>query len=322
MSFMNRIKKSFLSMSLILVALAGSTGLVDLLFQSNSSAAEALNPTGNPILSFMSISDIHVNTANLSKALDDSVANNVDLITVAGDLTNNQTDSEYDAVMNMMKSKPHAPVYYTMGNHEYDYHPQDNFKAGINKFIAKTGAPGINYDKWINGYHFIFLSADVRYAGYTDETISWLRNTIAQNADPSKPIFLFMHQPLDRTTSQTYPINTTGTPGTYLGLLPDSNQQVQDILANYPQSVFVTGHIHDDVKIEGNLFSEKFSAVRDGAITSINQGLIFDVYSDKVQIRGRDFSTKTTIWNGTIQLQPNTTGVYEAEDGSFSYATN
>src|SRR5205807_1767114 len=105
----------------------------------------------------------------------------------------------------------------------------------------------------------IFLSAEIKPAGYTDETINWLRDTLAVNADPSKPIFLFMHQPLDSTASQTYPTNG------YWGLNPQSMYKVKDILANYPQSVFVTGHIHDDVKIEGNLYSEKFSAVRDGA---------------------------------------------------------
>ncbi|NOU88378.1 carbohydrate-binding protein, partial [Paenibacillus sp. LMG 31460] len=312
MQLVNRIQKSFLSMSLIVVALAGSTGLVDLLFQSEkSSAAEAVNPTEAPIFSFMSISDIHNSTANLSKALDDSVANNVSAIAVAGDITNNETDGEYDIVMNMMNSKPHAPVYYAIGNHEYDY--ENDFQISKNRFLTKTGAPSLNYDKWINGYHFIFLGPDYKPQELNDETISWLDSTLASNADPSKPIFLFMHQPIYQTVSKSYSDNY-GSSGPQM-------YKLQDVLKKYPQSVFITGHLHDDIKLQGNLYSEEFSAVRDGAVIN-NQGLIVDVYNDKVQMRGRDLNSKTTIWNGTIQLRPNTTGVYEAEDGSFSYATN
>ncbi|WP_314584853.1 LamG-like jellyroll fold domain-containing protein [Paenibacillus terrigena] len=313
MLFLKKVKKSFLALTMMAIVLAGSAGLSAALFQAEGSAAEAEKTTEGPIFSFMSISDIHDNTTNLSKALDDSVANNVSAIAVVGDLTNFERDDEYDAVMNMMNSKPHAPVYYTMGNHEYDY--ENDFNISKNRFLTKTGAPSLNYDKWIKGYHFIFLSPELKPAGFTDETISWLDNTLAEDADPNKPIFLFLHQPLDSTASFTFPSNN------YWGLNSQQMYKIKDILANYPQSVFVTGHIHDDIKSEGNLYSEKFSAVRDGAVVN-NQGLIFDVYSDKVQMRGRDLNSKTTIWNGTTQLIPDTTGVYEAEDGSFSYATN
>ncbi|MFD0616118.1 LamG-like jellyroll fold domain-containing protein [Paenibacillus sp. GCM10027629] len=313
MLVLNKVKKSFLAITMTAIVLAGSAGLSAALFQAEGSAAGAEKTAEGPIFSFMSISDIHDNTTNLSKALDDSVANNVSAIAVVGDITNFERDDEYDAVMNMMNSKPHAPVYYTMGNHEYDY--ENDFNISKNRFLTKTGAPSLNYDKWINGYHFIFLSPELKPAGFTDETISWLDNTLAEDADPSKPIFLFLHQPLDATVSKSYPSDN------YWGLNSQQQYKIKDILANYPQSVFITGHLHDDIKLEGNLYSDKFSAVRDGAVVN-NQGLIFDVYKDKVQMRGKDLNSKTTIWNGTIQLRPNTTGVYEAEEGSFSYATH
>ncbi|MDR4985116.1 hypothetical protein CN491_10410 [Bacillus cereus] len=91
-------------------------------------------------------------------------------------------------------------------------------------------------------------------------------------------------------------------------------------MTKYPQAILTTGHVHEDMKLQGNLYNKEFSAVRDGCVTC-GQGLIFDVYNDKVNIRGRDFNTLTTIWNGTVQLKPNKIGVYEAEDGAFAYAT-
>ncbi|MEH7087278.1 hypothetical protein V7139_31950, partial [Neobacillus drentensis] len=113
MLFLKKAKKSFLALTMTAIVLAGSAGLSAVLFQAEGSAAGAEKTAEGPIFSFMSISDIHDNTTNLSKALDDSVANNVSAIAVVGDITNFERDDEYDAVMNMMNSKHHAPVYYT-----------------------------------------------------------------------------------------------------------------------------------------------------------------------------------------------------------------
>ena len=102
--------------------------------------------------------------------------------------------------------------------------------------------------------------------------------------------------------------------------IPYRNRSSENILEKYPQVIFTTGHLHDDIKLQGNLYAGKFSALRDGAVVN-NQAMIFDVYQDKVHLKGRDVSTQKTIWEGTINLNPNTTGMYEAEDGVFTYAT-
>ncbi|WP_161805271.1 LamG-like jellyroll fold domain-containing protein [Sporosarcina globispora] len=281
---------------------------------SAASSSSIMNPAGaeNPIFSFMSISDIHVNTTNLAKALNDSVANNVSAIVSNGDMVNYQRDDEYDTVINAMNATKHAPVYYTIGNHEYDYDP--DFNISKNRYLKKTGMPGLYYDKWIEGYHFIFLGFEERPAFISDEQISWLESKLASKADPSKPIFLFLHFPLGSTVVSTYPSNN------YVGVEFLQQQKIKEVLAKYPQAILTTGHIHDDVKSQGNLYSKEFSAVNDGCVTC-GQGLIFDVYKNKVQIRGRDLKTLTTIWNGTIQLEPNKNGAYKAEDGVFAYAT-
>ncbi|MFF5398588.1 LamG-like jellyroll fold domain-containing protein [Peribacillus butanolivorans] len=281
---------------------------------SAASSASIMKPAGaeNPIFSFMSISDIHVNTTTLAKALNDSVANNVSAIVSDGDMVNYGRDNEYDPVINTMNATKHAPVYYTIGNHEYDY--INDFDIAKNSYLKKTGMPGLYYDKWIEGYHFIFLGAEGKPVFISDEQISWLENKLA-NADPSKPIFLFLHWPLDATVSKSYPSDNYG------GVNPSQMYKMKDVLEKYPQAILTTGHLHNDIRLENNLYSKEFSAVRDGCVVTCGQGLIFDVYKNKVQIRGRDFNTLTTIWNGTIQLKPNKNGAYKAEDGVFAYAT-
>ncbi|ARF70093.1 hypothetical protein B7C51_22970 [Paenibacillus larvae subsp. pulvifaciens] len=52
---------------------------------------------------------------------------------------------------------------------------------------------------------------------------------------------------------------------------------------------------HFSIKERGNLFNAEFGhMINDGAVV-INEGLIFKVYKDRVEIKGRDFATHTDI---------------------------
>ncbi|AQT83485.1 hypothetical protein B1222_02000 [Paenibacillus larvae subsp. pulvifaciens] len=52
---------------------------------------------------------------------------------------------------------------------------------------------------------------------------------------------------------------------------------------------------HFSIKERGNLFHAEFGhMINDGAVV-INEGLIFKVYKDRVEIKGRDFATHTDI---------------------------
>ncbi|PEZ02505.1 hypothetical protein CN326_20000 [Bacillus sp. AFS018417] len=318
MIFLKRLKKSFLLLLLMGVTLVNSLGLDAALVQAESSAAGAENTTEEPIFSFMSISDTHSDTGKTVKAVTDAVNNNASAIVLSGDITNLGDSGEYDAIKNAVNSvKDHPPVYYAIGNHEYDW--QSDFNVAKNRFIQKAGIPEnkVYYHREIQGYDFIFLGRDekpINYSYMSNEQLDWLESTLAANAVPDKPIFVFAHEPIYQTVSKSYASDN------YTYASNPQEQKLKHILEKYPQVVLTTGHLHDDIRIPGNLYAGKFSALRDGAVLN-SQAVIFDVYKDKVLLKGRDVNTQKTVWEGTISLHPNTTSVYEAEDSVFAYAT-
>ncbi|UVI29375.1 DUF7402 domain-containing protein [Paenibacillus spongiae] len=316
MLFLKKLKKPFLILTMMATV---SSGLSAVLFQTESFAAGAENPTDGPIFSFMSMSDTHNHTGNTAKAVTDAVNNNASAIVLVGDITNFGESAEYDAVKNAINSvKDRPPVYYTIGNHEYDW--QSDYNVAKNRFIEKAEIPEnkVYYHREIQGYDFLFLGWDKKPANtayMSDEQLAWLESTLADNAVPDKPIFVFTHNPIYQTVSKSYYSDYAW------GQSTKQEQKFRNILEKYPQVILTTGHLHDDTKIQGNMYTNRFTAVRDGAVLE-SQAMIFDVYKDKVHLKGRDVTTQKTVWEGTMSLLPNTTGMYEAEDSVFAYATS
>ncbi|MEH7515631.1 carbohydrate-binding protein [Gottfriedia acidiceleris] len=259
--------------------------------------------------SFMAISDTHANAKGdtndiiLNEAMQDAVSNNVKSVSVGGDLTEYGTDAQYDTFMATMNKYPQLDRNYVFGNHDVRW--MTGFETAKDRFLSHTGMPAVYFDKWISGYHFIYLATetDDKDSAYLSDTqLNWLKVKLAEGANKSKPIFLFVHQPLGNTVSMSR---------TEDGYQSDEvqDQKFKDIVGEYPQSVLVTGHVHDDIRLPGTLFNKQyFSMIRDGAIKYFPsytkepgaQGLIFDIYADRVVINGRDFATKSTIATWTI----------------------
>ncbi|PEZ02897.1 hypothetical protein CN326_19070 [Bacillus sp. AFS018417] len=252
--------------------------------------------------SFMSISDTHANVpgdfadVSLNNALQDAVSNNVQHVSVAGDLTDYGTDAQYNLLMNTMNKYPQLNCNYVLGNHDVRW-LSGGYDTAKSRFLTHTGMPDTYYDKWINGYHFIYLATetDDKDSAYLSDTqLQWLNDKLAEGASKDKPIFLFLHQPLDNTVYQEYPWDPYQSDEV-------QDQKLEDIIGKYPQSVFITGHIHYPLTLPSTFYNKQyFSMVRDGAVKDSGQGLIIDVYADRVVINGRDFNKKSTITNWTI----------------------
>lgn len=251
--------------------------------------------------SFMSISDTHANVqgdkndVTLNNALQDAVSNNVQNVSVVGDLTEYGTDAQYNTFMNTMNKYPQLDSNYVLGNHDVRW--LGGFETAKNRFLTHTGMPGVYYDKWINGYHFIYLAteADDKDSAYISDTqMKWLSDKLAENASIDKPIFLFLHQPLDNTVYEEYPWDPYQSDEV-------QDQKLKDIIGKYPQSVLITGHIHYPLTLPSTFYNKQyFTMMRDGAIKDSSQGLILDIYADRVVINGRDFSKKSTVTTWTI----------------------
>lgn len=262
----------------------------------------------NSKLIFPVISDIHIHSDhndndNLEKfitTLDqlNQVAPKQDAFVVVGDLTESGDISEYDKFMNAYNTRkqPTAVSLIAIGNH--DYWNGLSVEDAQERFFEKTGMNSIYHHKVINGYHFIILGTEdgITEGTYSSNQIEWLGEQLrkANADDPSKPIFVFHHQPM---------INTIY--GSEWGF-SENRDLFYNTLKEYPQVIAFSGHTHyplDDPRI---IHQKDFTSIgtSTGAYLFLengrvqgeipeganfqNQALIVEVYDSEVLIHRRD----------------------------------
>ncbi len=276
-------------------------------------------------LRFSVISDIHVKKTNpdaqnkFLQMLGDMEKLHIPNLVINGDLGDGGSQ-DYQTLANLIRGQKNSPtIYYTIGNHEFyqAYHnpiskawsPEtfpngETDDAALKRFLKLTGRNKVYYDEYINGYHFIFLGSeksaisDRTYgdrAFLSNEQLGWLETKLQENYLPSKPIFVFLHQPLIRLGS------TNNEPSFII-----QSDQLQEILNRFPEVFFFHGHIHRQLEITSTIRKEEFVMVnsssvalpRDAignALPKQSEGLIVEVLKNKVVIKGRDFLAKTWI---------------------------
>lgn len=290
-----------------------------------------------PILQIPVISDIHIQDQpqkdRLRKALNDykTIAPYYSTIAFVGDITNHGYPSEYDDFMNIINNNVPQNVekVIAMGNHEYRevwYKGIVQSDIYINRFKEKTKMPNVYYDKWISRYHFITLGADnLNYniandGRISDEEYSWLESTLAVGADVNKPIFVFLHQPIPDTVygSQYWGGNLT-------------DRKLFNILKKYPQVILFSGHSHNLLDHPRTVYQDGFTMVNTSSVAytlydggqgpeEYSQGLLVNVYNDRVEIKAREFSTGTYIKTFLIKT-PYEKTFYDNEKPVFSANT-
>lgn len=277
-----------------------------------------------PKLQIPVMSDIHINGEvqknNFIRALKDynKIAPGYKAIALIGDITDHGAPKEYDDFMDMLKTNanPGAEKIITLGNHElFERNSKSNNSITdrllLDRFKQKTGMPGVYYDKWVSDYHFITLGSEgpgknpnpsLDFAYFSEEQYKWLEKTLPLKAEPTKPIFVFLHQPIDNTV---YGSEYWG------GNLKDG--RLLNILKKYPQVILFTGHSHCVLNHPRTVYQDGFTMVNTSSVyytwyengaapEKYSQGLLVDVYGDRVEIKAREFSTGTWINTYTVRL--------------------
>lgn len=280
----------------------------------------------SPRLSFSVVSDIHVQywdtqaQGKFGAALEDlyRLNPNLDALVINGDLGDGRSD-DY-AMLNSILQKYPLPkiVYYTLGNHEFykayyksnaDWSPStfpngESDQASIARFLSHTGISSVYYNSWIQGYHFIFLGSE-QYrqsdpANYEDAwlssaQLSWLQKKLQENYSPHRPMFVFLHQPLQGTVSGSVERGVV------------QQIELKQLLSVYPEVIFLSGHTHWELRLPTTIVRDVFTMVNSSSVSypydsndrpiqgTRSEGLVLDVYEDRVHIRGRDFHTQSWI---------------------------
>lgn len=291
-------------------------------------AEESDDTKDGMIASFHVIYDVHVtrDTAAYERALQNmgniNPKTSIALV-IGGDNTINNRISELDTFYGLLER--YNPVtdeqtVVIIGNHDargpnkngnwistptaQKYPYWDTAKqlyAQYNKnYMPESAQKTIYHAKEIGGYTFIALNTDLGLKDYmhmSDEYLAWFEQTMkeAYEADPTKPIFIICHQAMKDTVWRTWNSGLG-----YSGNTAEKNldEKVQKILEKYPTSIFISGHMHNELNEIEAVFRPWGTFIdvpahyadpeknREGGL-----GYEVEIYADKVVFRAVNFAT-------------------------------
>lgn len=292
-------------------------------------------PASDPIMSFVVVSDTHIQSTDtkeenvIFKDMLNDVKNDfpeVEGIFINGDnAQSNKTAADTSALRTQLGKIesyrnsicPDIPIYMGVGNH--DLWPYAKYSNAVSTFLEFATLPdgshpeSINYDFWLNGYHFVFLGSDKNdptYAGFNTSTLEWLDQTLAEDYDSGKPTFIFLHQAISNTVAGSL----TDMGEEWDGVI--NTIELKNVLRKYPEAILFSGHSHYSLDSVGNayygggLFPTAFNTASlaratghstDGEKIDLDeeQGYIIEIYEDTVMVRGYDFNDNE--WKASAQ---------------------
>jgi len=227
--------------------------------------------TSHNDLTFAVLGDVHGNNDSLKKAIIDLYTINPELnaLILNGDTVDQGIKKQYDGIKRtLFKTNSLLPktIIKNIGNHEffnYDIEvntPQD-VKTFINRYLEFSGEEKVYHDTWINGYHFISLGSedgnsetlDSIRAFISNEQRKWLIDKLAENYEKGKPMFVFLHQPLNSNPN-------SGWVGS------DQSDELIKILSLYPEVIVFSSHTHADLTEKSIVLNQPFTKVHTGAV--------------------------------------------------------
>lgn len=225
----------------------------------------------NIVLRFAAVSDLHYNqgTAKFEEALkqlyEKASGERLDVVFVAGDLTDNGTKGEIQGLKRTLDKFKFAEngteFVFALGNHDTDFdklpYNGELFKQVLGDYAYKGATEeeikNGNHHIIINGYHFIAVNTKTYSGGarHSDEDLKWLKEVLdkAVESDPNKPVFLATHPVI-------YDTIYGSKEGSYW-----YSKNIDDVLKDYPQVITFGGHLHFPLQDDRNIFQRDYTSL-------------------------------------------------------------
>lgn len=311
---------------------ADDTKIIRLMRDLNN-IMDRFNQEGDPILSFNTITDTHIDrgkgeVSNLDNYLKDIRWLNPDskVIMNSGDFTDKGRVSEYQTHYETLSNNAVAGRKYltALGNHDVRWLcSTTNPESGQDRKVG-TCYPGdkdanlwktryleynqeymgddwdgqsVYHKQWVGDYLFLVLNTekDLKDWAYISQNqLDWLDQSLSET-DPNKPVFIALHQILGGTAYYEE--------GDLVG---EQDEQLKAVLRKYPHAILFTGHVHSTVD-RANVYHGDWGHMMDMASFSYaytagadkrNQiSYQVDVYEDKVVIKVRDHASGEWLTN-------------------------
>ena len=202
---------------------------------------------------------------NVRKALQVFKKNNIDIIIIAGDITNRGRDIDYILFNNIFNSvydlnfNKIPAVISIMGNHDYIDNKFDAI-LGQQKFFNFTKSyPFSHYI--INGYNFIFWSNDnPENQENAIKDFKWIKSTLEKARKIKKnkgdPIFVVTHP---------HPKNTVYGSDKVWG-----HKGIFETLKNYPEVNCFSGHSHYSLRNKRSIWQGNFTVINTQSLSYVD----------------------------------------------------
>lgn len=276
-------------------------------------------------LAFAVIGDVHENIDSFQEAINDLYTINpgMDALVLNGDTVDQGIEKQYDSVKKAInKNKDLLPkvIIKNIGNHEFfnydiEVNSPEQVQTFIDRYLEFAEEDKVYHDTWVKDYHFISLGSEDGNsetinsitATISEEQQKWLKDKLAEKYQKGKPIFVFLHQPL----------NSGNTGNTWVGV--KQSDQVKEILSKYPEVILFSSHTHRDLGENSVVLSQPFTMAHTGAVhyTIIPdqnseggrrrepyiKGLYIEVNGNKVVVQGRNIKDKQWIFTKEISKE-------------------
>ena len=282
--------------------------------------AEISHKKDGCLASFAVISDTHLTEANgrrevLEIGLEDmsKAKDRLDAFVVDGDITDNGEPAVWESfVLAMSKYDISDNNIMVIGNHDTwgsddPAVTKENF-IKYNKLATGREITEVYYKTEINGCPAIILGSEGDHVSATvsDTQIAWFEEQMEAASQTGKPVFVFLHQPVNDTHGlpYTWEMNKDDGPGT--GGIGDASDRILGIIKQYKNVFFISGHIHAGFSTDDD--NTVYSSVeRYDGYTLVNTpcymysdflrggnflngtGYVVEVYENEVIFRARNF---------------------------------
>jgi hypothetical protein len=217
-----------------------------------------------PVLRFMVVSDIHYRDENsvererMEKAVriayelsEKEEYSKLDALYVVGDFATRGTEPQMRAFKSTLDKtvKEGTEVTLSLASHEFMH---DGEEGALKRFREIFSAEPDTH-KVINGYHFISVTC-TNGCHFDDAKREWVAAELKKAAkdDPRKPIFFFQHPHIM---------------GTVYGSANWGEDELTDILMNYPQIIDFSGHSHAPINDPRSIHQRHFTCLGTGTLS-------------------------------------------------------
>lgn len=260
----------------------------------------------------------------------------IDALVIAGDITENASPSEYEAIYGDLVGTGVGAFITATGNHDIRLgtyaEAESKFVSFTNRINSAVGSPinidSLHYSCTVNGYKFIVLGSDetqLEEATIGTSQLKWLDSQLKSSTKYGQPVFVILHQSLKNTHGLP---DTWGSSDPDAGTVGEQSDKIQEILNKYKNVILITGHLHTGFgkysyqKI-GNIHSVNLPSIgvnnESGSYNENGIGYVTEVYDNEVVFKARNFNEGIYVPEYDIRIKLDKVKSVVLSSDSFVY---